>query len=144
MQQLRRSGAVAIQTGARDVELCLLACDVVCSVFSNCTYDAAYLNYFSRGPLITPVSLFFDAEVVSYFRQMVRLAEFPYLKAGLVKVVREPDGLAAALAEAAGYEDKQKYWQRARGTLADPARAPSRVLEVALSHVGTTCSEPLR
>jgi hypothetical protein len=144
MRQLRSAGVVAIQTGTRDVEHCLLACDVVCSAFSNCTYDAAYLNYFSRRPLITPVSLFFDAEIVSYFRRMVRLAEFPYLKAGLVKVVRESDHLTVALTEAAGEEDKQRYWQRARSTLADPARAPSRVLEEILVHHGAALSESVR
>ncbi len=112
----------------RDVEHALLGCDVVCSAFSNCTYDVAYLNYFSEQPLITPVSLFFDEEIVSYFRRIVRLSEFPYLKAGLVEAVRSPGELASCLLAAGDIEFKRKYWTAARG-LQNPTLAPQHVLE---------------
>jgi len=131
---MQASGADALLSDARDVEHALLACDVVCSAFSNCTYDAAYLNHFSREPLITPMALLFDEEIVDYFRRMVRLREFPYLKAGLAKAVRDPDALAAALEQAAGPEDKALYWNRA-SALANPAETPARILDAILARL---------
>ncbi len=127
-ETMQASGVEAMLSDARDVEHALLACDVVCSAFSNCTYDAAYLNHFSAEPLITPAALLFDEEIVGYFRRMMRLREFPYLKAGLAKAVHDPDALAAALEQAAGPEDKALYWNRA-STLASPAETPARILD---------------
>jgi hypothetical protein len=117
------------------VEHALLACDVVCSAFSNCTYDVAYLNRFSAAPVATPLALFFDPEVVAYFRRMVRLDEFPYLKAGLVLPVREGEQLADLIAEAAGAEAKSRYWHAAQA-LADPRAAPERALAEVRRMVG--------
>jgi hypothetical protein len=132
--RLRRTGIRCIMSDGQDVEHALLACDVVCSAFSNCTYDVAYLNYFSEEPLITPVSMYFDEEIISYFRRMVKLAEFPYLKAGLVMAVRDADQLTSTLAAAATSVEKRRYWENARH-LANPADAPSRVLDHILSAV---------
>lgn len=112
----------------KDVEHALLGCDVVCSAFSNCTYDVAYLNYFSQHPIITPVSLFFDEEIIRYFRQMVRLSEFPYLKAGLVEEVKAVSDLAESLRSAALPQTKLRYWQAAQ-RLHSPIAAPGKVLE---------------
>lgn len=112
----------------KDVEHALLGCDVVCSAFSNCTYDVAYLNYFSQRPIITPVSLFFDEEIIAYFRKMVRLSEFPYLKAGLVEEVRSSSALGESLRSAANPQAKLRYWEAAQ-RLHDPVAAPVKVLD---------------
>jgi hypothetical protein len=132
-QRLSSFGTPCIVTDDGDVEHSLLACDVVCSAFSNCTYDVAYLNYFSSEPLITPVALFFDQGIVEYFHRMVRLAEFPYLKAGLVMAVRQGADLAHALSEAATADMKSVMWQRAR-KLADPVASPALVLNTILKY----------
>jgi hypothetical protein len=134
---LRDAGLDSTVFAETDVEHALLACDVVCSAFSNCSYDAAYLNHFSDGPLITPVSLFFDAEIVGYFRNMVRLAEFPYLKAGLVIPIRTAADLPRQLAFAAMPEGKRRCWEGAR-RLPNPAEAPQRVLDAILDRVART------
>ena len=112
----------------KDVEHSLLSCDVACSAFSNCTYDVAYLNYFSREPLITPLSLFFDEEIVAYFQKMVKLSEFPYLKSGLVEDVRSASDLDESLRNAAQPETKLRYWQAAQ-RLHNPIEAPQKVLD---------------
>ncbi len=134
-QRLANSGVRCVLVDQGDVEHSLLACDVVCSAFSNCTYDVAYLNYFSDKPLISPVALFFDRDIVDYFHRMVRLAEFPYLKAGLVMAVRQESDLADTLARAATSEEKTLSWRQAR-KLADPAAAPTRVLDAILGYSG--------
>lgn len=139
IELLRKGGLKCIVSDAADVEHAILACDVVCSAFSNCTYDAAYLNYFSKDPLATPVSLIFEQGVISYFRRMVKLKEFPYLKAGLVKAVRKPEDLSSALADAASPAGKARYWEQAR-RLANPTDASDRVLSEILcwqdNHIG--------
>jgi hypothetical protein len=126
---LRDFGIDCILLDHPDVERSLLVCDVVCSAFSNCTYDVAYLNYFSPYPIITPVSLFFDTEIVDYFRKMVRLDEFPYLKAGLVLSVDHAHDLEEVLSLALTDDVKTRYWSAAKH-LANPAEAPRRALEV--------------
>ncbi|QDZ11618.1 hypothetical protein [Devosia ginsengisoli] len=128
---LRHFGVECIIAGDETVEASLVACDVVCSAFSNCSYDAAYLNYFSANPLLTPVSLFFDEEIVGYFKRMVKLAEFPYLKAGLVKPVYDAAELPRALAAAAGEEDRTWYWRKAQ-SLANPVNASNRILDIVM------------
>jgi len=125
---LREMGLDARMSEEKDVEHALLGCDVVCSAFSNCTYDVAYLNYFSGQPLITPLSLFFDEEIIAYFRKMVRLSEFPYLKAGLVEEVKKVGDLAESLRSAAQPQTKLRYWQAAQ-RLHSPIAAPGKVLE---------------
>lgn len=131
LKRLSEFGRRCVVADYEDVEHSLLACDVVCSAFSNCTYDVAYLNYFSPVPLATPVALFFDAGIVEYFHRMVRLAEFPYLKAGLVLPVKDVKDLAGALASAATSQTKMRMWTSAR-ELADPAASPDRVLDAIL------------
>lgn len=112
------------------VEDALLCCDVVCSAFSNCTYDAAYLNYFASQPLIVPLCLFFDPEVVEYFQQIVRLAEWPYLKSDLALPIHEAGHLRDALVEAVGRDARHRFWQAARQNLISPVGSPQRVLDV--------------
>ena len=127
VDRLRALGIATAVLGDCSVEDALLACDVVCSAFSNCTYDTAYLNRFSPEPLATPVSLFFDPQIVDYFHRMVRLDEFPYLKAGLVLPVRNAADLAGAIRHAAGTAARRQYWEAAQ-RLADPQQAPLRAL----------------
>src|SRR5262249_5363627 len=85
---LRRHNLDArVPSPTASVEAVISACDVVSAAFSNCLYDAAFLNHFSERPLVSPVALFFDPDIVSYFRSIVNLDSFPYLKAGLVEPV---------------------------------------------------------
>ncbi|WP_052065671.1 hypothetical protein [Thalassospira australica] len=127
VKRFKASSVSCVVCVEQDVEHSLLACDMVCSAFSNCTYDVAYLNYFSNEPLITPVSLFFDPGIVSYFHKMVKLEEFPYLKSGLVYPVNEVALLPQVLAVAGSPQEKHKYWEAAK-KLPNPADAPMRVL----------------
>jgi hypothetical protein len=117
------------------VEDALLAGDVVGSAFSNCSYDAAYLNFFSDTPLIVPVSLFFEPGVVDYFQRIVRLKEWPYLKSGLVLPIYRREDLAGELARAAGEAARRQHWSAARQNLVSPDGASARVLEAVADHL---------
>lgn len=114
---------------AASVEAVISACDVVCAAFSNCLYDAAFLNHFSERPLVSPVALFFDRDIVDYFRQIVNLDSFPYLKSGLVEPVDDKRQLVPALQGALGGDAKHRYWTNARANLEHPVRAVSMILD---------------
>jgi hypothetical protein len=125
----RAAGVDVLSLEHSSVEDALLASDVVCSAFSNCAYDAAYLNFFADRPLLVPVCLFFEPGVVDYFRRLVRLKEWPYLKSGLVLPVCERSELGDALRKASTPRAKQTYWEAARQNLVSPCGAPRRVLD---------------
>ena len=130
VELLARHGLQArIPEPAESVEAVIAACDVVCAAFSNCLYDAAFLNHFSARPLVSPVALFFDREIVDYFRQIVNLDSFPYLKSGLVEPVGEVLRLVPALEGALGDEAKHRYWTNAQANLEHPVRAVSMILD---------------
>jgi hypothetical protein len=136
----REAGIDVVDWENETVEDSLLASDVVGSAFSNCSYDAAYLNFFSESPLIVPVSLFFEPGVVEYFRQLVRLKEWPYLKSGLVLAVYRREELADELARAAGDETRRRYWLAARQNLDSPNGASGRVLDAIAARLDGTAA----
>jgi hypothetical protein len=134
LKKFEETGNAFLVMEKLSVEDALLICDVSCSVFSNCTYDAAYLNWNSPGPLITPVSLFFEEEIAEYYQNIVHMREFPYLKAGLAMLIDDREKLQDLLVEASQPETKHLYWEAAKKWLADPTEAPKRVLD-SISHI---------
>lgn len=130
LELLQSSGVEQVCMLDGGVEDSLLCCDVVCSAFSNCTYDVAYLNYFASQPLLVPLCLFFDVEVVDYFRQIVQLDEWPYMKADLALPIYEASQLGARLVEAVGENAKRRYWEAAKRNLISPLGSTQRVLDV--------------
>lgn len=111
------------------VEDALIACDVSCSLFSSCTYDAAYLNRFSDTPVTVPVSMLFDREIVSYCEQHVNFDTFPYHRTGAVLAVHDKEQLAEVLEQSLQATTHHAVWQKAHDHLADPAAAPMMALE---------------
>jgi hypothetical protein len=123
------SGLTVVHAPDGTVEDALMTCDVSCSLFSTCTYDAAYLNRFAAAPVTVPLSMLFDPEIVRYCEQHVNFATFPYHRVGAVLAVHDPDALGQTLAEALQSPVKQAVWQRAHEHLPDPGRAPRLALE---------------
>jgi len=111
-------------------EEALAACHAACTVFSNCAYDAAYLNYFSAGPLVTPVMLLFDEEMVSFYSSIANFSELPYFSRNLVLSVREASALAPALLDATLGDAGSRVWRAARDALPDPVGAVERMIAV--------------
>jgi hypothetical protein len=105
----------------------LAACDAACAVFSNCAYDAAFLNYFSDAPLVTPVLLLYDAELVAFLGSTGDSMKLPYVTDGLALAVWEAQGLPAALESAVAGAGRAATWQAARTRLPDPGRAAALV-----------------
>lgn len=123
------AGLQALHLADGPVEDALAACDVVVSLFSICTFDAAYLNRFAPAPIAVPMSLLFDAEIAAYCRQHGNYFDFAHHTLGLVKPVYDADELPAAIAAALQPATLHAVWQRAHQHLPDPARAPQAVLD---------------
>jgi hypothetical protein len=113
------------------VEDALIACDVACSLFSNCTFDAAYLNRFSAAPLAVPLSMLFDPEIAAYCRTQVNFEEFPYHRTGLVLPVYRGEELPSVLRHALEPATRAEVWRRC-GSLPNPAEAPRRILDAVI------------
>ena len=111
------------------VEDAIAATDVVVSLFSICTFDAAYLNRFSASPLAVPMSLLFDEEIAAYCRQHGNYFNFAHHTQGLVRPVYDAAALPAELSAALDDTTKREVWENAHRYLPDPADSPGRVLD---------------
>lgn len=123
------SGIVPTFDFEGSVESALVACDVVCSLFSTCTYDAAYLNRFSREPIAVPISMLFDQEIETYCRQHVNFSSFPYHMNGVVIPVFQSSALTETLAHSMESQRRQEIWANAQYHLPNPAEAPQKALD---------------
>lgn len=124
-----RSGITPIVDLDGPVENALIACNVVCSLFSTCTYDAAYLNRFSAKPVAVPISMLFDPEVETYCRQHVNFETFPYHRSGVVLSIHDVSNLAPLIRQSLEYENCENVWRNAQAHLPDPAAAPRLALD---------------
>lgn len=112
------------------IENALLLCDCVSAIMSNCLYDAAYLNFHSNTPLVTPVSMLHSAELHANLSSKIAFEVLPYIALGLAKVALPGDDLSAQLLAAMTNESKRDCWQAARANLTDPRCATTRILDL--------------
>lgn len=117
-------------------EAALAACDVACTVFSNCAYDAAYLNYFSAQPLVSPLLMLFDEELLGVLACAGDYRRLPYIARGLTLPVWRREGLGPALRLAAQGPYRQQLWDAARTVLHDPRLAVTRIADEVLHRAG--------
>lgn len=144
--QLTDAGLRVVVAENYSTEDALLACNTVCTILSNCAYDAAYLNFFSDAPLLAPVLLLFDEELRSFYQQTVDIRHLPYVEKGLTLPVWDIGQLPTVLRHAAGPEARKALWQAARKVLPDPTHAITRVLDavwdLALAARGASGNRP--
>ena len=134
IELIKETGLECKRIQHEKVEHSLLMCDVVCSAFSNCSYDASYINYYAIEPLLVPMLLLFNEEVSQYLRSKVCLEQFPYLKDGMALAVNRPEELEEKLNYAISKKGKKDIWLACK-QLPDPCRASSRALEVILEEI---------
>lgn len=115
------------------IEQALLACDVATSILSNCLYDAAYLNYFSAAPLITPMAWLQESDVRTVFDAVVPIDDLPYASADLALIVDNRTDWQDIVASAAQIGTRHWLWQAARANLSDPRQATDRVAAAILA-----------
>jgi hypothetical protein len=131
----QNSGLHTVLSMEGTVEDALAACDVSCSLFSTCTYDAAYLNRFSATPLTVPLSMLFDPEILAYCEQHVNFDTFPYHRTGTVAAVHSERLLGPTIEDALSPTTRERIWHNAHVHLEDPAMAPWHTLNAIARYV---------
>ena len=63
------------------------ACDIVCSMFSNCNFDACYINWFSAKVGVFRYLCFIMKEVFEYYSAIVDVDRLPVFQLDLVQKV---------------------------------------------------------
>lgn len=129
IDHLTEAGLRVLVAESCSTEDALLACNTVCTILSNCAYDAAYLNFFSETPWVAPMLLLFDDELRGFYQQTVDIRRLPYVKQGLALSVWDQAHLPAALHSVAQPETREALWRAARAMLPDPTHAITRVLD---------------
>ncbi|PCI02481.1 MAG: hypothetical protein COB78_13270 [Hyphomicrobiales bacterium] len=115
------------------VEDALVVCDSVCAIMSNCLYDAAYLNFYSNEPVITPVAILQSALLYTHLVDQVSFEVLPYGALGLANVALPENDLSAQLLAALGPSDMRDCWQAAKKHLASPDQAIDNVLNAIMA-----------
>jgi len=108
-------------------EAALAACDVTCTVFSNCAYDAAYLNRYSSSPLLVPVLMLFDRELVDFYSGIVEFSSLPYFSKQLALMVGNESEMMPVLSEALADATRERIWKNAYA-LPDPSMSVEKIL----------------
>lgn len=146
--QRKKTKALFINSGIEptfdiegSVENSLMACDIVCSLFSTCTYDAAYLNRFSPEPIAVPISMLFDAEIETYCRQHVNFSSFPYHVYEVVIPVFRSDALTETILQSMEPQRRRKIWANSHQHLPNPAQAPQNALNEIYNFVHSKTSD---
>ncbi len=110
------------------VEETIAACDLTCSAYSNCLYDAAFINHLSPTPITVPVMLLFDEEIIEQYRTYVGTEDLPYRSSAIAQIASNPATLRSDLQLALTQSVKQKVWQSAKTALEPPDKAAMRIL----------------
>lgn len=113
----------------------LIICDTVCSIFSNCIYDACYLNYFSKTPLITPVLLGYEKDIIAYAKNFNVYEASPYKKQNLAYVCKSKKNLENDLGYLLSSEAALKYTQSAKNALRSPKESAKFIIKEIINYV---------
>lgn len=111
------------------VEQSLLVCNTVCSIFSNCIYDACYLNYFSELPLLTPVILAYHPDIIKYARQFDVYEASPYKNQNLAFVCESNKQLANHINHLLSEDSAKLYSATSKEVLKSPALSAKLIIE---------------
>lgn len=111
----------------KKVEHTLIMCDVVCSILSNCLYDASYLNYFSPIPFITPIAFCYKKDILKHLNNFNMINASPYKDKNIAFMFdsRQPD--TASLKYLFSDHGKREFWCASK-KLENPEQAAAKAL----------------
>jgi hypothetical protein len=129
---LQQSGIPMKTFDTGTTEEALSACDTVCTVLSNCAYDAAYMNYFSLQPLVMPLLLLFNDELRAFYAKTIDINRLPYIEQGLAAAVWNAADMGSALETSTHRKSRIAVWTAAKKLLPDPSKAIDEVFDALL------------
>lgn len=116
----------------------LIVCDVVCSPFSNCSYDASYINYFCDIPFVVPVNLLFNKEVHQYIYKIIHTHQTPYVEMGLALNIEVQSSLKDILEFSISSEGREQVWQASK-QLSNPVNSATEALSILTGVIAHDC-----
>lgn len=111
----------------------ICACDIVGTVYSTTCYDAAHVNRVAAAPMAVPLYLLFEPDLQARIRDHTGIEYLPPAREGVCAAVREPAGLATALAQALSEDGRKAYWEAARRRLRGSDEAVGAILDIVLA-----------
>lgn len=122
-----RAGVPFRLVNHKKVEYSLIMCDAVCSILSNCLYDASYLNFFSSTPFITPIAICYKEDILKHLNNFNMINASPYKEKNIACMFdfKKPD--LKQLEYLFSDLGKQEYWLASK-KLENPERAAVKAL----------------
>jgi hypothetical protein len=109
------------------LERSLCRVDLVCTCFSNCGIDLAYLNRCSPLPLAGLIYILFDDEVYSCYKNYSKLTHIPIAEIGSALTVTCRTFLLDNLKKASAEDWRSSAWNSAKTFLPDPANSLNKI-----------------
>ena len=130
IELIKRSGLDYRIFPASVIEESLMLSDLVCSFFSNCLYDAAYLNYYSPKPLIIPVILNYHPKIKEHTDKLELFECSPYRNQGLAYFCMHEENLTTELDDLLSELYKQNYWRQSKVELLNSNKSIKQILSI--------------
>jgi hypothetical protein len=129
LQFLNQGNARVDLAHEADLESVLCGSDISISMFSNCLYDAAYLNRVSKEPITNPVSVILSSHLQTTLKESFALDinDLPYASTGIASVVRPDETFN--ISELMDVARQKRAWENAQTTLKRPGDASHTILE---------------
>ncbi|CAM3025382.1 hypothetical protein [Legionella worsleiensis] len=110
IELLERSSVSFKLVNHRKVEHSLIMCDAVCSILSNCLYDASYLNFFSATPFITPIAFCYKEDILKHLNNYNMIKASPYKKMNIATIFDAEKPERERLRYLFSDQGKQEHW----------------------------------
>lgn len=113
------------------VEHTLILCDAVCSILSNCLYDASYLNFFSPIPFISPIALCYKEDLLNHLNNYNMIKASPYKEKNIAFIFDSQKPDSRNLQYLFSDSGKREYWMASK-KLENPEYATFKAREILL------------
>ncbi|MGC9386986.1 MAG: hypothetical protein ACP5D0_08575 [Hydrogenovibrio sp.] len=120
-----------------DIKDSLVVCDLVLSAFSTCCFDNLYLNELAPQPFNASVYLWFDPQLIQWWRDYSQLHDMPLISEQLLLSVDTEEEMLTVLEKGLQAETRQALWHRAKQHLPSPQAAIGIVMEKLLADFDT-------
>lgn len=118
---------VTIAGGA--VEPVIAVCTSLSTVMSNSNVDAVYVNHFASCPMVSPIYLLFNDDVVVFMRGFHNVDSIPTVTQDLALLVREESHLLSVLKQSIDQAVRHKLWFNAR-EISNPVAAVYKAKDI--------------
>lgn len=97
----------------------LCACDLVVSAFSTCGFDNLYLNEISAEPFNCSIYLWFEPNLIQWWRDYSGLSQMPLVEEGLLLSPESENEILSIFDKGLKSSTQKELWHRAKQHLPD-------------------------